>query len=84
MKRTMKKAARIAGKTIVGIDYGNKYAGTTVICYNSRHKIKFVQSSKNADADSFLLNELAYLHPDLIMIDAPLCLPGVYWLGSDY
>lgn len=80
----MKKAARIAGKTIVGIDYGNKYAGTTVICYNSRHKIKFVQSSKNADADSFLLNELAYLHPDLIMIDAPLSLPGVYWLGSDY
>jgi predicted nuclease with RNAse H fold len=68
----------------VGIDYGNKFAGTTVICYNSRHKIKFVQSSKNADADSFLLNELAYLHPDLIMIDAPLSLPGVYWLGSDY
>jgi predicted nuclease with RNAse H fold len=80
----MKKTANIAGKTIVGIDYGNKYAGTTVICYNSRHKIKFVQSSKNADADSFLLNELAYLHPDLIMIDAPLSLPGVYWLGSDY
>jgi hypothetical protein len=42
----MKKTAKIAGKTIVGIDYGNKYAGTTVICYNSRHKIKFVQSSK--------------------------------------
>ena len=80
----MKKTANIAGKIIVGIDYGNKYAGTTVICYNSRHKIKFVQSSKNADADSFLLNELAYLHPDLIMLDAPLSLPGVYWLGSDY
>ena len=80
----MKKTVNIAGKTIVGIDYGNKYAGTTVICYNSRHKIKFVQSSKNADADSFLLNELAYLHPDLIMLDAPLSLPGVYWLGSDY
>ncbi len=80
----MKKTANIAGKTIVGIDYGNKYAGTTVICYNSRHEIKFVQSSKNADADSFLLNELAYLNPDLIMIDAPLSLPGVYWLGSEY
>ncbi len=84
MEKTMKKAGSTAGKTIVGIDYGNKYAGTTVICYNSRHKIKFVQSSKNADADSFLLNELAYLQPDLIMIDAPLSLPGVYWLGSDY
>jgi predicted nuclease with RNAse H fold len=82
--RTMKRAANITGNTIVGIDYGNKYAGTTVICYNSRNQIKFVQSSKNADADSFLLNELAYLKPDLIMIDAPLSLPGVYWLGSEY
>jgi len=80
----MKKTANISGKTIVGIDYGNKYAGTTVICYNSRNEIKFVQSSKNADADAFLLNELAYLHPDLIMIDAPLSLPGVYWLGNAY
>jgi predicted nuclease with RNAse H fold len=80
----MKKTANIAEKTIVGIDYGNKYAGTTVLCYNSGQKINFVQSSKNADADSFLLNELAYLHPDLIMIDAPLSLPGVYWLGKAY
>ena len=84
VEKTMKKTTKIAGKTIVGIDYGNKYAGTTVICYNSGNKIKFVQSSKNTDADSFLLNELAYLHPDLIMIDAPLSLPGVYWLGNDY
>jgi predicted nuclease with RNAse H fold len=84
VERTMKKATSISGKTIVGIDYGNKYAGTTVICYNSRQRIQFVQSSKNADADAFLLNELAYLQPDLIMIDAPLSLPGVYWLGSDY
>ena len=84
VERIMKKTTKIAGKTIVGIDYGNKYAGTTVICYNSGNKIKFVQSSKNTDADSFLLNELDYLHPDLIMIDAPLSLPGVYWLGNDY
>ena len=80
----MYKANKIAGIKIVGIDYGNKYAGTTVICYNSRQKIRFVQSSKNADADVFLMNELGYLHPDLVMIDAPLSLPGVYWLGGDY
>ena len=80
----MNHGDKIKERTIVGIDYGNKYAGTTVICYNSRHKVKFIQSSKNADADSFLLNELSYLHPDLIMIDAPLSLPGVYWLGNDY
>ena len=80
----MKSTGNIPEKLIVGIDYGNKYAGTTVICYNSRQSIKFIQSSKNADADSFLLNELVYLHPDLIMIDAPLSLPGVYWLGDGY
>ena len=80
----MNISANIAGKTIAGIDYGNKYAGTTVICYNSRNKINFIQSAKNADADAFLLNELAYIHPDLIMIDAPLSLPGVYWLGEQY
>lgn len=80
----MKKAAEILKKTIVGIDYGSKYAGTTVMCYNSAHKVRFISSSKNADADSFLLTELAYLHPDLIMIDAPLTLPGVFWLGNGY
>jgi len=80
----MEKAANILKKTIVGIDYGSKYAGTTVMCYNTAHNVRFITSSKNADADSFLLTELAYLHPDLIMIDAPLSLPGVFWLGNGY
>ena len=80
----MNKAAEILKKTVVGIDYGSRYAGTTVMCYNSAHKVRFITSSKNADADSFLLTELAYLHPDLIMIDAPLSLPGVFWLGNGY
>lgn len=80
----MKNADSILKKTIVGIDYGNKYAGTTVMCYNSGHKVRLVASSKNADADSFLMTELAYLKPDLIMIDAPLSLPGVFWLGDRY
>ena len=74
----------ILNKTVVGIDYGSKYAGTTVICYNAAHKVHFLSSSKNSDADSFLLTELAYLDPDLIMIDAPLTLPGVFWLGNGY
>ena len=80
----MNKAAQILKKTIVGIDYGNKYAGTTVMCYNTAHKVRFIESAKNADADSFLLTELAFLHPDIVMIDAPLSLPGAYWLGNGY
>ncbi len=71
-------------KTLFGIDYGNKYSGTTVICYNSFHQVRFMESSKNADADSFILSEANHLKPDLIFIDAPLSLPGVYWLGNGY
>jgi predicted nuclease with RNAse H fold len=80
----MKKGTEILNRTIAGIGYGNKYAGTTVICYNSAHKVRFIESSRNTDADAFLLTELAYLRPDVIMIDAPLSLPGVFWLGDGY
>lgn len=80
----MDHATEILKKTIVGIDYGSKYAGTTVICYNSVHRVRFIASAVNADADAFLLTELEYLQPDVIMIDAPLSLPGVYWLGNGY
>ena len=80
----MKTAADILSKTIAGIDYGNRYAGTTVICYNSAHKVRFVESHKNSDADTFLLTELGFIQPDIIMIDAPLSLPGVYWLENGY
>lgn len=80
----MDRSDQILRQTIVGIDYGSKYAGTTVLCYNSAHKVRFIEASRNADADSFLLAELAFLQPELVMIDAPLSLPGVYWLGNGY
>lgn len=74
---------------IIGIDFGAKMAGTTVIArlyeYN---KVDFFASKKNEDADLFILdfiqqNEniwLAYL-------DAPLSLPMVYSqsaIGDNY
>jgi len=74
----------ILNKRILGIDYGSRYSGTTVICYNSNHQVKFLESSRNSDADAFILNEAAYLKPDLTVIDAPLSLPGMYILGNDY
>ena len=80
----MEAGIKILKNTIVGVDYGNKYAGTTVICYNDAHKVRFIAAPKNADADSFLISELNYIKPDLVMIDAPLSLPGVYWLGDSY
>jgi predicted nuclease with RNAse H fold len=68
----------ILKQRIVGINYGYKFSGTTVICYNTFHEVRFIISSKNSDADSFILNEIIHLDPDIVFIDAPLSLPGVY------
>src|SRR4030042_1573407 len=68
----------ILKQRIVGIKYGYKFSGTTVICYNNFHEVRFIISSKNSDADSFILNEIIHLDPDIVFIDAPLSLPGVY------
>lgn len=65
---------------IVGIDYGSKLAGTTVIAYNNGFdkRIHLFQSQKNKCADSFILDKLSDLNCTTIGIDAPLSLPGVY------
>jgi uncharacterized protein len=68
----------ILKQRIVGINYGYKYSGTTVICYNTYHEVRFILSSKNSDADGFIMNEVLHIDPDIILIDAPLSLPGVY------
>lgn len=60
---------------IVGVDYGSKMAGTTVLCYTRERQIRFLQSAKKRDADIFLLENFDELHPDLIYLDAPLSLP---------
>jgi predicted nuclease with RNAse H fold len=49
-----------------------------VLCYNTFHEVRFILSSKNSDADSFILNEILHIDPDIVLIDAPLSLPGVY------
>ena len=68
----------ILKQRIVGINYGYKYSGTTVICYNTFHEVRFILSSKNSDADTFIMNEVLHIDPDVVLIDAPLSLPGVY------
>jgi predicted nuclease with RNAse H fold len=68
----------ILKRRIVGIGYGCKFGGTTVICYNIFHEVKFILSSKNSDADAFILNEIIHIDPDIVFINAPLSLPGVY------
>ncbi len=64
--------------THVGIDFGAKKAGTTVICALQESSWFIRQSSSGIDADTFLEKEIVRLNPDYIFIDAPLSLPRVY------
>ncbi len=70
-------------KTIAGIDYGSKMAGTSVLCFNDDEGLVLLYSEKKKSADEFLINQLNAIKPDLIMMDAPLSLPGAYfgWKG---
>lgn len=63
-------------KEIIGIDYGSKLAGTTVIAIYKAHSFQFFQSVKGQDADRFLVDALQNSPPAVIGLDAPLSLPG--------
>ncbi|OEK01805.1 hypothetical protein BFP97_09875 [Roseivirga sp. 4D4] len=62
----------------IGIDYGSKLAGTTVIAYREEGKIHLVKSVKNKDADLMILEFVKENNVSVVGIDAPLSLPGVY------
>ncbi|MEM6380094.1 MAG: DUF429 domain-containing protein, partial [Bacteroidota bacterium] len=63
----------------VGIDYGSKMAGTTVIAFaRADGKIEFYQSEKKKDADKMIETWLMEHSIKLVFIDAPLSLPKVY------
>lgn len=65
---------------ILGIDYGSKMAGTTVIAFMKTHnEVELIQSKKNEDADQMIL-DFVTAHQDiwLIFLDAPLSLPEAY------
>ena len=69
----------------VGIDYGSKLAGTTVLAhYRLDGAVQFHQSEKKADADRFLETQVLQLSPEHIFLDAPLSLPGVYVQPDQY
>ena len=65
---------------IIGIDYGAKMAGTTVIARMYEHnKVDFHASIKNQDADQFVAGFISNNEDIwLAYIDAPLSLPRVY------
>lgn len=68
---------------IIGIDFGAKTAGTTVIArLYDYDKVDFHSSGKGEDADQFISNFIEE-HSDiwLAYIDAPLSLPKIYRNG---
>lgn len=64
--------------TLFGIDYGSKLSGNTVIAILKGNKIYFLDVDKGTDADEFIYNAAAHFKPDVVFLDAPLSLPGIY------
>lgn len=63
----------------IGIDYGSKLAGTTVIAFLNEGGVTLLQSEKKKDADRFIREQLSQIQePVTVGFDAPLSLPGVY------
>lgn len=63
---------------LVGIDFGSKLAGTTVICSYFKGRLHFDASKIREDADAFIMRKLDLLRPESVFLDAPLSLPGKY------
>lgn len=67
----------------IGIDYGSKLAGTTVISYAMEDKLQLEQSRKKTDADDWLIQRLSALSPGAVYFDAPLSLPAAFYGKGD-
>lgn len=64
--------------TIFGIDYGSKLSGNTVIALFQDSNIFFLDAKEKVNADEFITNAVNHFKPELIFLDAPMSLPGVY------
>ena len=73
-----------SGEPIWGIDFGKKFSGNTIICEKNKDQLEFIRAGKNQDADKFILQTIEDRNPNLIFIDAPLSLPGVYHDNNIY
>jgi len=64
---------------VLGIDFGSKVAGTTVICYKHENQLIFESSVKSKSADLFLAEAFEKLKATKVFIDAPLSLPAAFY-----
>lgn len=70
-------------KTFIGVDYGSKDSGNTVICYKHGEDMGFKETAKNSDPDPVIIGEAEKMKAEYIFLDAPLSLPKVYYDKSD-
>lgn len=69
----------------IGVDYGSKLAGTTVICHHYSGYLHCSSSTKKKDADQFILDYVAGHDITEVYLDAPLSLPNaLLGRGSNY
>ena len=69
---------------LIGIDYGSKLSGNTVIAYVSQGRLCVEQVAPKKDADQFLIKWIETHRPGKVFIDAPLSLPGVFTKPEKY
>lgn len=74
----------LADYSIMGIDYGSKLSGNTVVALLHNKTITFHKSNKNKNADQMILDIANDIKPGYVFIDAPLSLPGIYSNPSKY
>lgn len=67
----------------IGIDFGARMSGKTVICYEHQGSLRFLRSAPKQDADLWVRQQIDTLKPALIAIDAPLSLPAAYHGAGD-
>ena len=64
---------------IVGIDYGAKLSGNTVIAYTKEKHVFFEQVEKKNDTDNWLITKQQEHNFKSVYVDAPLSLPNAYF-----
>jgi len=74
----------LADHTLMGIDYGSKLSGNTVIALLDKEQISFHRPPQKKDADIIIMQLAKEFRPGYVFIDAPLSLPGIYSKSDGY
>lgn len=81
----MSKGDLVTSGMHIGIDFGARTAGNTVVCERRGSLFRFHRCAKDEDGDTWLRACVDELRPKAIYIDAPLSLPDAYFgRGTDH